>query len=123
MGTIDEYLAGLEEPDRDVIARVYDIARETAGETEQGMSYGMPALLYRGKPVLSVMRAKKHIGVYPFSGRVPDAVADALGDAEHAKGTIRFAPERPLSDDAVRAIVTARMAEIDDPDLRRRARG
>jgi len=113
MGTIDDYLAGLDAADAAVIARLYDIAARVAGETEQGKGYGMPALTYHGKPLLSVMRAKKHIGVYPFSGRVPDAVADALGGAEHDKGTIRFQPDMPLTEDAIRAVVTARIAEID----------
>lgn len=119
MGTIDDYLAGLDDADRAVVAHVYDVARAVAGETEQGKSYGMPALLHRGKALISVMRTKKHIGLYPFSGRVPEAVADALDGFEYDKGTIRFQPEHPLPDDAIRAIVTARIAEIEDPSLRR----
>jgi uncharacterized protein YdhG (YjbR/CyaY superfamily) len=122
MGTIDDYLAGLEPDDRSVIAHVFDVARSVAGDTEQGTSYGMPALLYRGKALLSVMRTKKHIGVYPYSGRVPEVVADSLEGVDHDKGTIRFQPERPLPDDAIRAVVAARIAEIEDPSLRRRPR-
>lgn len=122
MGTIDDYLAGLEPADAAVISHVFDVARRTAGETEQGTSYGMPALLYQGKALLSVMRTRRHIGVYPYSGRVPEAVAASLEGFEHDKGTIRFQPDRPLPDDAIRAVVTARMAEIEDPTLRRRSR-
>jgi uncharacterized protein YdhG (YjbR/CyaY superfamily) len=122
MGTIDDYLAGLEPRDREVIAHVYAVAGEGI-ETEQGTSYAMPALLYRGKALLSVMRTKKHIGLYPFSGRVPEAVAGALDGFEYDKGTIRFQPEHPLPDDTVRAIVAARIAEIEDPGLRRRPQG
>lgn len=120
MGTIDDYLDGLDPADRAVIAHVYDIARDEAGETTQGMSYGMPALLYRGKALISVMRTRKHIGVYPFSGRVPGAVGDLLDGYDHDKGTIRFQPEHPLPDETVRAIVAARRGEIEDPSLRRR---
>ncbi|UJP10353.1 DUF1801 domain-containing protein [Microbacterium sp. KUDC0406] len=119
MGTVDDYLAGLEPADRAVIAHVYAIAEETAGQVEQGTSYGMPALTYRGKALISLMRTRKHIGLYPFSGRVPDAVAEHLAGFEHDKGTVRFQPEHPLPDDAIRAIVSARMAEIEDPSLRR----
>ncbi|GAB3595070.1 iron chaperone [Microbacterium tumbae] len=121
MGTIDDYLEGLDAVDSAVIAHVYAVAAEAAGETEQGTSYGMPALLHRGKALLSVMRTRKHIGVYPYSGRVPEAVAHALTGYEHDKGTIRFQPEHPLPDDAIRAIVLARIAEIEDPSLRRRS--
>lgn len=122
MGTIDDYLESLEPDDRAVIAHVFDVARSAAGDTEQGTSYGMPALLYRGKALLSVMRTRKHIGVYPYSGQVPEVVAAVLEGFDHDKGTIRFQPERPLPDDAVRAVVAARIAEIEDPSLRRRPR-
>lgn len=114
MGTVDDYLSTLEPGDRAAIARVYDIARELVPDAEQGKGYGMPALVHRGKPLVSVMRAKKHIGVYPFS---PDAVAAAAPLLEGFaldKGTIRFSPDRPLPDAAIRAFVEFRRAQIED---------
>jgi len=125
MGTVDEYLETLDPGDRAVVSHVFDVVREMHPEVEQGKSYGMPALLYRDKALIAVMRTKKHIGVYPFSGRVPEIVAAGLTGAEgealeHDKGTIRFQPEKPLPDDTIRAIVSARVAEIEDPSLRRR---
>lgn len=116
MGTVDDLLAGLDPADRPSIERVYEIAREVVPEAEQGLGYGMPALVYRGKPLISVMRAKKHIGVYPFS---PDAVSAVAGMlASHPgigldKGTIRFQPDHPMPDDVVRALVMARRDQIE----------
>ncbi len=120
MGTIDDYLDDLDPADRAVIAHVYDVVRSELGDLEQGKSYGMPALLYRGKALISVMRTRKHIGVYPYSGRVPAVVAETVEDLDYDKGTIRFQPDRPLSDATIRAIVAARVAEIENPALRRR---
>lgn len=111
--TIDDYLAGLEASDAAVIGHVYDIAREVVPDAAQGLGYGMPALTYKGKPLLSVMRAKAHIGVYPFSPAAIVAVAPMLSGVDHAKGTIRFDPAAPLPDDTVRALVDARRAQID----------
>lgn len=113
MGTIDDYLAGLEPEDRAVIERVYAVAREVVPEAEQGKSYGMPALIYRGKALISVMRTKKHFGLYPFSGQVVAAVADALAGFETDTGTIRFQPEHPLSDEQLVRIVHTRKEQID----------
>ena len=76
----------------------------------------MPALVYRGKPLISVMRAKKHIGVYPFSPDAVAAVAAALKDHPGIgldKGTIRYQPEHPLPDDVVRTLVRARREQIE----------
>ncbi len=124
MGTVDEYLESLAPDDRAVVSHVFDVVRAAVPDVEQGKSYGMPALLYRGKALISVMRTRKHIGVYPFSGRVPEVVAAALPEAErarfdHDKGTIRFQPDAPLPDETIRAVVAARVAEIEDPSLRK----
>src|ERR1700740_2399555 len=90
VGAIDDYLTGLDPADAAVIAHVYDVARETVPETEQGLSYGMPTLMYRGKGLLAVMRNKKHIGLYPNSGRVLSEFAEQLAEFDVDKGTLRF---------------------------------
>lgn len=116
MGTVDDYLVGLDAADRFAVERVYAIARTVVPEAEQGVGYGMPALIHRGKPLLSVMRAKKHIGIYPFS---PDAVAAVAADVAAVpetgldKGTIRFQPGHPLPDEVVAALVGFRRAQIE----------
>lgn len=116
MGTVDDYLAGLEPADRELIGHVFEIAREEAPSAEQGLGYGMPALVYRGASLLSVMRTKKHIGVYPFSPAAVAAVSVTLADHPGIgldKGTIRFQPEHPLPDTAVRDLVRARLDQIE----------
>ncbi len=89
------------------------IAREVVPDAEQGKGYGMPALVYHGKPLIAVMRAKGHIGVYPFSPDAITAVAAQLEGYDLAKGTIRFQPEKPLPDAAIRALVEHRREQID----------
>ncbi|GIG39115.1 iron chaperone [Cellulomonas phragmiteti] len=113
MGTVDDYLAGLDPADAAVIAHVYDVARELVPDATQGLGYGMPALVHRGKPLLSVMPAKRHIGVYPFSPAAVDAARDALPGVDLAKGTVRFDPAHPLPDDAIRTLVAARRDQIE----------
>ncbi len=116
VGTIDDYLTDLDAADRAAIDRLYAIAREEVPDAEQGKGYGMPALVHAGKPLLSVMRAKKHIGVYPFSPEAVAAVAGLLDghpDVSLDKGTIRFQPEHPLPEEAVRALIRARVSQID----------
>ena len=116
MGTVDDYLGELEQDDRAAVERIYALARSAVPEAEQGTGYGMPALVYRGKPLISVMRAKKHIGVYPFS---PDAVTSVAADVQAVphtgldKGTILFQPEHPLPDEVVLALVRTRRDQID----------
>jgi uncharacterized protein YdhG (YjbR/CyaY superfamily) len=115
MGPVDDYLAALDEPSRATVGHLYDLARREVPEAEQGTSYGMPALIYRGKPLLSVMRAKTHVGIYPYSSEVITTVADRglLDGVDHAKGTVRMPVEHPVTDEALRALVAARRAQIE----------
>jgi uncharacterized protein YdhG (YjbR/CyaY superfamily) len=116
MGSVDDYVRDLDPADRAVIDHVYALAREEVPDAEQGKGYGMPALVYRGKPLIAVMRAKKHVGIYPFSPDAVAHVADEVGgvpDSGLDKGTIRFQPEHPLPDEIVRALVRFRRDQID----------
>lgn len=113
MGEVDEYVAGLDEPARSAIAAVYRVARATVPDAVEGRGYGMPALRYRDTALLSVMQAKAHLGLYPFSPAVIAALADELAGFGTAKGTIRFTPQHPLPDDLVERLVSLRRDEID----------
>lgn len=113
MGTVDDYLAELDAHDRVAIEHVYDVARTIVPDAEQGKGYGMPALVYKGKSLIAVMRTEKHIGVYPFS---PDAIRAAAGDLDgfdRDKGTVRFQSDSPLPDSAIRTLVQTRKTQID----------
>lgn len=113
MGDVDTYLGSIDGPDRDALRRVYDIARDVVPEAEQGTSYAMAALLYRGKGLVATVRAKKFLSLYPYSGSVVASVIDALGDFETTSGSIHYSAEHPLPEAVVRRVVEARRAEID----------
>ncbi|QEO10632.1 iron chaperone [Protaetiibacter larvae] len=113
MGTIDDYLAGLDDTGRATVEHLYAVAREAVPEAEQGTSYGMPALIYRGKALLSVMRAKTHVGIYPFGAGPIEAIEPLLDGIDHAKGTIRVPVDAPLPDNTLRALLAARIAQIE----------
>lgn len=113
MGTVDDYLAGLDDAARATIGHLYEVARQEVPEAEQGVGYGMPALVYRGKPLLSIMRAKAHVGLYPFSPDAVTAAAPLLDGFDLAKGTIRMPVDRPIPDAALRALLAARRAQLE----------
>jgi len=112
MGTVDDYLQTLDGASRAAYARILAVALAEVPEAEQGISYGMPTVKHRGKPVLGFKAAKDHLSVFPFSPAAVDAVRADLDGFSVSKGTIRFSPERPLPDQAVRRLVRARLAEL-----------
>lgn len=113
MGEVDDYLAGLDPDTARVLGVVYARALELVPEAEQGSGYGMPALRYRGKPLVSAIATKHHLSLFPFSGAVVAAVAGELEGFDLSKGTIRFTDERPLPEPVVTRLVELRRAEID----------
>lgn len=112
MGTVTDYLATLEPPRRAAMARVVARARALVPDLVEGTSYGMPALLYRGKPLLSAMSTATHLAIYPFSGSVVARVAADLAGFSLSTGTIRFQPDTPLPDDVLDRVVLLRRDEI-----------
>lgn len=113
MSELSDYLDGLAEPERTAISTVYARARALVPEATDGVGYGMPALRYRGKPLLSVMQARDHIGLYPFSPAVIDTVRDDLAGFSLSKGTVRFSAARPIPQDVLDRLILVRRAEID----------
>lgn len=112
MTHIDDYIAARPDGIREIIAAAYAVARELAPGGEQALKYGMPCLALDGKGVISVMQTQKHIGVYPFSSAVVASVGALPGLIGTTKGALHFSLQAPLPDETVRAIVTARLAEI-----------
>ena len=112
MGEVETFLAELQGPARQVIARGYDIARAAVPGCTEGRSYGMPALKFAGKPVVAFTVSANHCSVFPFSAAVVAAVAAELDEFSLSKGTIRFTPEKPLPDELIERVVRLRAAEI-----------
>ncbi|MCD2443302.1 DUF1801 domain-containing protein [Agromyces sp. SYSU K20354] len=113
MGIVTDYLAAREGENRTALEHVITVARELAPDATEGESYGMPALLYRGKGLVAVLEAKAHLGLYPFSGQVLPGLAADLDDFDWSPGALQFTAEHPVPDDLLRRIITDRMSQID----------
>ncbi|MBA4248098.1 MAG: hypothetical protein C0444_07370 [Microbacterium sp.] len=113
MVPVTDLIASLDDPARAVLEGCRVRALELVPESVEGVSYGMPALLYRGKGLVAVAVTKAGYSLYPFSGQVITAIAPELGDIARSKGAVQFTDARPLPPAAFDALVLARRAEID----------
>ncbi|MDQ6752025.1 MAG: DUF1801 domain-containing protein [Actinomycetota bacterium] len=113
MGTVSEYLGTIEGADRAALERVYAIARELVPEADEGTSYGMCALLYRGNGLVTTLRTTKFLSLYPYSGTVIPAVIEDLAGFETTSGSIHYSAEHQLPEPVLRRIVGLRRAELD----------
>jgi uncharacterized protein YdhG (YjbR/CyaY superfamily) len=112
LSTIDDYLDGLPAAQRAALARVRALVGDLAPDAEEGTSYGVPAFIYAGRPLLGLSAAARHLSLFPFSPAAIEAVRDRLDGFDVSKGTIRFSPENPVPDDVLADVVRARMREI-----------
>jgi uncharacterized protein YdhG (YjbR/CyaY superfamily) len=110
---VDDYFAGLDATTRAAFERIRVLVMEIAPEAEQGSSYGMAALMYKGKPLLGFRSAKQHLSIFPFSPAAVDTARAELRDLDLSKGTIRFTAATPVPEQAVRDVVQHRMLEIE----------
>ena len=109
---MDDYLDGLAPEQKAALSRVREIVAELVPDAEEGTSYGMPAFIYAGRPLLGFRAAKQHLSIFPFSPAAIEAVADQLAGFDLAKGTIRFTPDHPVPQAVLADLVRHREREI-----------
>jgi uncharacterized protein YdhG (YjbR/CyaY superfamily) len=112
MSEMDDYINGLPPAQKAALARVRTVVEDVAPEAEEDVSYGMPAFLYAGRPLLGFRAAKRHLSIFPFSPAAIEAIKDRLGGFDLSKGTIRFSPDSPVPKDVLADLVRARKREI-----------
>ncbi|MDH2416361.1 DUF1801 domain-containing protein [Nocardioides sp. CER19] len=108
---IDDYLAEVEPEKRPIIAAYYARVPALVPDAVVGRSYAMPAYLYRGKGLVSVMATKAGLSVIPFSGAVAQRLPGL--DTSEKAGSIRVSVADLLPDDVFDEVVRLRRAEID----------
>jgi uncharacterized protein YdhG (YjbR/CyaY superfamily) len=109
---MDDYLDDLPSAERVALERVRAVVGGLVPDAEEGTSYGVPAFIYAGRPLLGFSATKKHLSIFPFSPAAIDAVRPRLDGFDLAKGTIRFSPDSPVPADVLADLVRARKHEI-----------
>ena len=109
---MDGYLDDLQPAEKVALERVRAVVAGLAPDAEEGTSYGVPAFIYAGRPLLGFSAAQKHLSIFPFSPAAIEAVKERLDGFDLAKGTIRFSPDRPLPADVLADLIRARKQEI-----------
>jgi uncharacterized protein YdhG (YjbR/CyaY superfamily) len=108
--TVDEYLAGVPEPDRAALEHLRTVIRAAAPGAEETIGYRMPAYKYRG-PLVFFAAFPHHLSLYGVSRPLLEAFRDDLAGFEVSGTTIHFLADRPLPDELVTRLVRARMQE------------
>ncbi|MCE1174723.1 MAG: hypothetical protein LWW77_08980 [Propionibacteriales bacterium] len=111
--TFAELIADADIPAAAAVTAVLDRARALVPDLSEGVSYGVPALLHSGRPLIGIGPHAKGYTLFPFSGSIVSAVADQLNGYRLSKGGVGFSGTQPVPDQVVDQIVALRLAEIE----------
>ena len=78
------------------------------------ISYGMPLFKLHGHPLGGFRAARRHSGLFVWSSTALGTLGDMLDGYDPATGTVRFAPDKPLPERIIKAVLGARAKEIDE---------
>jgi uncharacterized protein YdhG (YjbR/CyaY superfamily) len=108
--TVDEYLAAIPEPARTTLNKVRAVIRSVAPPAAtEVISYGIPTFKYKGM-LASFAAFSDHCSLFPGAGPTIE-FRNELKNFQTSKGTIRFAPDKPLPAGLVRKLLKARISE------------
>ena len=112
--SVDAYLAALPDDKRRTLSRLRAQIKAAVPEATEGISYGMPTYKLDGRPVVYFGSAATHLSLYAISDT--DAQGEQIAELKQydtsGKGTVRFAPDKPLPAALVRKLVKANVARI-----------
>lgn len=111
--TVEEYLTVVPEAMGRGLSVVRQYVRAAIPDVTEKIAYGIPIFAYRGKGLVGLSAAAKHLSLHLMSPPAARALAGQLTEGKLVGVTLQFAPDAPLSEQTVRLIVAHRIAEVD----------
>jgi uncharacterized protein YdhG (YjbR/CyaY superfamily) len=108
--TMDEYIAKFPKNVRDVLEELRQVIKDSAPDTEEKISYGIPTFDLNKRHLVHFAAYKNHIGFYPTSSGI-NAFKKDLSPFKTSKGTVQFPLDKPIPFDLVKKIVKFRVKE------------
>ena len=117
--SVDEYIAGFPPETRRRLEQLRAVVHEVAPAATERISYGMPTFDLRGHALVYFAGYERHIGLYPVTGAVAEALEEELRPFKRGKGSVQLPLDRPLPVALVRRIIELRVGEIGSDVTRR----
>lgn len=110
--TIDEYLSNLEPERREALEHIRTLVKQIVPDADETMSYNMPTLKYKDRPLVYFTSSKKHMSFYPSAWTIEE-LKDELKGYQTTAHAIQFTPNNLLSDQLIKNLVLIHKREID----------
>ena len=110
----DEYLLYINEPQQSLMQDLRASIHAACPTATEVISYGMPAFKYNGRQLVGYAVAKEWCSLFPRTNSIVELLEKELAKYSTSKGTIRFTPQKPLTEALIKKIVKMRMKQIDE---------
>jgi len=108
--TVDDYIASFPSETQTILEQVRTTIKKAAPETQESISYAMPAYKFNGKPLVYFAGYKNHIGFYATpTGH--EAFEKELSVYKQGKGSVQFPIDKPMPLDLIERITKFRVEE------------
>ncbi len=107
---VDEYINDQPADKQKVLQQFRQIIKKAAPDTEEIISYGMPAFKQNGSVLVYFAAGKEHYGFYPTPEPIK-VFKDKLTAYKTSKGAIQFPANKPLPEKLIAEIVKYRIKE------------
>lgn len=107
---MDEYFATFPKNVQDSLEKLRRVIRESAPQSEETISYGIPTFKLNGN-LVHFAAFKNHLGFYPTPSAIT-AFKKGLSPYKQAKGSVQFPWDKPIPFDLVKKIVAYRVKEV-----------
>lgn len=110
MNEIEKYIQQFPGNVQEILNNIRKLIKEIAHESEESISYGMPAYKSDKKPLVYFAAFKNHIGFYATpSGH--SHFKNELSKYKQGKGSVQFPLDKPIPYDLIEQIVKFRVIE------------
>jgi uncharacterized protein YdhG (YjbR/CyaY superfamily) len=108
---VNAFLAGVPADKRAALEKLRKTIKTAAPKATELINYGVPMFRLDGKNLVSYAAAANHCTFYVQSPAVMRAFTAELKDYKQGKGSVQFAPDKPIPAALVTKLVKARIAE------------
>jgi uncharacterized protein YdhG (YjbR/CyaY superfamily) len=112
--SINAYLAAVPATHRTALKTLRRQIKKLYPKVTEHISYGMPLFKLDGHPLAGFRAARHHSSMFVWSGTALGTLGNLLHGYDTAQSTIRFAPDKPLPERIIKAVLAARAKEIAD---------
>lgn len=107
----DEYISSFPKETQIILQEVRKTIKNAAPNTNESISYGMPAYKLNGKALVYFAGYKNHIGFYATPTGHSE-FTEELAKYKQGKGSVQFPINEPMPLDLITKIVKFRVSEV-----------